>query len=471
MKKTLKTIVVFILTIVCCALCACSITNGQAKGIKSIEKTATNGLKDTYTITYTDGTISTFEVTNGQNGEQGPQGDSITVEDLFNRYLQENPNATYQDFLNSFLGASNEANVAIINKNLCSAVEIYCEATTLVQNMFESYYTTGVSVGSGVVYKIDADYTYFITNYHVVYSELDEDNYAKKIICYLFGSTAQPQDGGQVGEDGYPTYNYGNYAIECEVVGSSATADIAIIKAPTQLVKSINTNVEAITFAEEYHVGETAIAIGNPEGEGISVTEGIVSVDNEMIGLDVDGTIRNYRCIRIDTAIYHGSSGGGLFNTKGELIGITNAGDNTDQNVNYAVPIEIVKGAVDNIMYYASLGEKFAKKITVGVTVVSANSKYVYNEQTGYGKIKEDVIVYSITKGSICEQVGLLVNDCIKGVIINGETYSIDRNFHIGDILLKVKAGDVIAFSITREGSEITTTSNYTIQQTDLAKA
>ena len=105
------------------------------------------------------------------------------------------------------------------------------------------------------------------------------------------------------------------------------------------------------------------------------------------------------------------------------------------------------------------------------VTVVSTNSKYVYNEQTGYGKIKEDVIVYSVSAGSICEQVGLQVNDCVKGLIINGTTYFIDRNFHIGDLLLKVKAGDVIAFSITREGSDITTTSNYTVQQTDPAKA
>ena len=50
--------------------------NGGAtgNGIVSIEKTATNGLVDTYTITFTDGTSTTFEITNGAAGAQGPQG-------------------------------------------------------------------------------------------------------------------------------------------------------------------------------------------------------------------------------------------------------------------------------------------------------------------------------------------------------------------------------------------------------------
>ncbi len=43
-------------------------------GIASIEKTGTQGLVDTYTITYTDGTTTTFTVTNGEKGEQGIQG-------------------------------------------------------------------------------------------------------------------------------------------------------------------------------------------------------------------------------------------------------------------------------------------------------------------------------------------------------------------------------------------------------------
>lgn len=49
-------------------------TGEPGPGISSIEKTSTSGLVDTYTITYGDGETATFDVTNGEDGEQGPQG-------------------------------------------------------------------------------------------------------------------------------------------------------------------------------------------------------------------------------------------------------------------------------------------------------------------------------------------------------------------------------------------------------------
>ncbi|MEE0264584.1 MAG: hypothetical protein UD936_03060 [Acutalibacteraceae bacterium] len=52
------------------------------RGVVSIEKTAVNGLEDTYTISYTDGTTNTFTITNGSNGEKGNDGDDyILTED------------------------------------------------------------------------------------------------------------------------------------------------------------------------------------------------------------------------------------------------------------------------------------------------------------------------------------------------------------------------------------------------------
>ena len=50
----------------------------DGKGIKTVEKTDTDGLTDTYTITFTDDTTTTFTVTNGQNGENGTNGTNGT---------------------------------------------------------------------------------------------------------------------------------------------------------------------------------------------------------------------------------------------------------------------------------------------------------------------------------------------------------------------------------------------------------
>ena len=452
-----------VVALVICVTCFCGCSCMSSSRIVSIEKTETIGLKDVYTITYADGSTHTFEITNGKDGSDG---EDFNIDDVFNKYLETNPNATYEDFLKDVLKINATSNTISINKALLSSAKIYTEFTQNYNvGLTSTAKETAIYLGSSVVYKVDTDYTYFITNYHVVYNRLatEQDKIAKKIVCYLYGSEGGPSSTNTKDANGCTIYNYGDYGINCEYVGGSLTADIAIVKAKTSDVKAINENVRGITFADDYAVGDTAIAIGNPEGEGISVTEGIVSVDNEYINLAIDGTSREYRSIRIDTSIYSGSSGGGLFDVDGKLIGITNAGDGEDQNVNYAIPLEIVKYAVENIMCY---GEN-AKKITLGVTVTSSNSKYVYDEEKGFGEIIETVTVNKINANSISEKLGLQINDVIKSFKVNDKEYKINRNFNIGDILLTIRSGDVISFKVTRSNEDVTT-STYTVLTADL---
>jgi len=455
--------------------------------VVSIEKTSSEGLKDIYTITYSDGTTSTLEVTNGEDGEKGAKGtpgkdgkdgedgkdgvdgengldgEDLTIEDVYAKYLEENPNATYEEFLKAVLSVNTDGNSSSINKALLTSAKIFTEFTKTTDNVTN----TSVSAGSAVIYKITNEYTYFITNYHVVYEKgaHEPNKIAKKITCYLYGSEGGPSLMETKDEYGYNQYDYGAYGISCEYVGGAASADLAVVRASTDKVKSINPDATAVVFADDYHVGETAIAIGNPESEGVSVSEGIVSVDNEYINLSIDST-RKYRSMRIDTVIYHGNSGGGLYNTDGKLIGITNAGDVTNQSMNYAIPIDIVKPVVENIMYYSSFGETKVKKITLGVTVVSQNSKYVFDEQIGYGKIVEDVVVKEVT-GPITIALGLMVGDRIDKISVGGTTYEIDRYFEIGDILYTIRSGDSISVTYER-GGVIYSSTPYTVKDTDL---
>ena len=214
-----------------------------------------------------------------------------------------------------------------------------------------------------------------MTNYHVIYdskadADLNGGMTARQVYCYLYGSEDTPvqKETGRTDSNGNPiyetdengciVYDYGDYGVKCDIVGGSIEKDLAVLRAKTSELKNINPDIKAVTLAEDYYVGETAIAIGNPENEGISVTKGVVSVDNEYITLSIDGTKRAYRSIRMDTALYGGNSGGGLFNAEGKLIGICNAGDSTDQNINYAIPLDIVKGTVGNILYYLTTTAK-----------------------------------------------------------------------------------------------------------------
>lgn len=432
--------------------------------VTSVEKVFSENGESLYKITYSDGTESVVEVKDG--GKKVVES-TITVDDLYDKYIELNPDGTFEDFAKNYLTVATD-NSTVINKTVASSIKIYAEFTekTSVFPYGGVQMNKAVISGSGVVFKIDADYVYFITNYHVLYNKNATTKISDTIHCYVYGSEGSPVDSKKKDLNGLPVYDYGDYAIECEYVGGSIATDIAIIKAKISDVLLINDKVRAIEFADGYYIGETAIAIGNSEDEGISVTEGIVSVDNEYIKLQIDSQSRSYRALRIDTAIYSGNSGGGLFNKEGKLIGITNAGDQEDQNVNFAIPVDIVKSVVDSIMYYSAQGT-VAKKAVIGVTVNSVNSKYVYDASVGYGRIIEEVIVTSVTKDGVVNSLGVGVGDEIVSVIVNSKEKVIDRYFEIGDLLYTVKSGDTIKFTIKHNG-EIKETSVYEIKESDL---
>lgn len=471
--KTVLTVLAAVVLVFALVLAGCS---GESASVKDILKTSSNADGDVYTIYYSDGTSSTITISNGSD---------VTAQQLYEYYKEVyKEDLTYDEFLKKYLAEPTD-NASVIGACLQSAVKIYTEFVETKTSSSGGIFggvtmttQTAVYTGSGVVYQMQDDYTYIITNYHVVYdasaSAANGGYMARKIVCYLYGSEGSPASAG-VGSDGYAAYDYGSYAIECEYVGGSISNDIAIVRAKTDDILAKNPNVTTATFANEYHVGETAIAIGNPEGEGISVTEGIVSVDNEYINLQIDKTVRSYRSLRIDTAIYGGSSGGGLFNLKGELIGITNAGNTTDQNINYAIPLEIAKGTADNILhYYFGSGDNVGYGIKLGVQVVSQNSKYVYDKTSGYGTIREEIVVDSVNSGSIADSMGLEMNDILQTIKIqskSGETseVTLDRNFDISDVILTIRAGDTISFGIVR-GGETKVSAEYTVKESDLVE-
>ena len=406
----------------------------STKCVTKIELTGSAGQNDTYTITYSDGSTSTFVIRNGKDGQNGADGKDVSISDVYAQYIQEegHEDVTYSEFLREYLSLSQSDNSRVINSCLRSCLKVYTEFyvnSTKINNFWQQQQVKDVSVmcGSAVIYKIESDYCYVLTNYHVVYNaNANSDNgsnIARKIVGYLYGSDGSPVDSGTT-ENGYKVYDYGDYAIEFEYVGGSVSYDIAMLKVPTATILAINPDATAVTLANDYYVGQTAIAIGNPENEGISATEGIVSVDNEYIALQIDNKVRSYRSIRIDTAIYGGSSGGGLFNAQGELIGITNAGNNQDQNINYAIPLQIVKNVAKKILdNYDGTNVANVTKPLLGITVSSVNSKYVYYSELGYGHIEEDIVITNVSENSIAEELGLQVDDQIKSLSINNNYY------------------------------------------------
>ena len=450
-------------------LCAALLFAGCSSAyVTGIENTG-DGL---YTVHYSDGSTTTFTVENGKDGAD------LNIEDVYQSYCERYGEIEFSDFLEKYLDVNAGDNTGVIQKSLQSAVTVYAEFCVTQSSGWPFGSTLkglSQSIGSGVIYAIDDSSVYFVTNYHVVYnSSANADNgsdIGRRLVVYLYGSEDKDkpaQINGETDELGYPVLDYGDYAIECEFVGGSYSNDLAVLRADKADVFAVNDSVAAASVADGYAVGQTAIAIGNTEAEGISVTEGIVSVEREEV-LFTGG--RTQEVLRIDTAIYSGNSGGGLFDLKGRLIGITNGGNEEDQNINYAIPLQVVRGTVENILFHATDGDDNTNGLltpTLGIGIESQNARYVYDAAEGYGKIYEDVAVATVSSRSIAAVIGIEEGDLVCAFLINGKAYEIARSYDIADLRLTLRPGDTLSFTVERDGAQVSTAS-YTLDSDDFS--
>ena len=442
---------------------------GGGVSIEKIEKTRSEGLVDYYTITFTNGDTYEFTITNGANGKDGKDGadgkdgKDLTAYEMYQEYVKQyGDSLTYDQFCHLLFDNGSKQPMNAVGNALLSSLSVYCEFTTETIVGSSTTLDTQLTTGSAVIYKVEEDYTYLATNYHVVYLRGSIEKISTTIHAYLYGRESAP----------YSTnlgYAYDNDAILCEYVGGSIDYDVAILKVSTKTLREFNDKAKAVDLANGYDVGEDIFAIGNTGGKGIGVTGGIISVDRETIRLSIDGTVREYSSLRTDANISHGNSGGGLFNKEGKLVGLNHAGDPEHEFMNNAIPVQLLSSVADGILSYSKNEPtlKGTKKLGLGIVVKSNNSRFVYNETENCAMIKEDLSVHTVTAGSIGSALGLRIGDILLEFIINDEIYKLNRAFNIGDLLLKVKAGDKIAFRIARGDAE-GRTYNYTIKNSDL---
>ena len=224
-----------------------------------------------------------------------------------------------------------------------------------------------------------------------------------------------------------------------KLIGSDSQTDLAVIKIEAEGLK-----VSPMGNSSALQVGEEAIAIGNPLGElGGTVTNGIVSA------LDREITVGNETMTLLQTnaAISPGNSGGGLYNNKGELIGIVvaKASGSNAEGLGFAIPIDIVKDVTTDLIangYVTGRGE-------LGVSVINISNQqaaFMYRvPQTG-------VYVAGIQDGSAAQQAGLKTADGILAV----EDVEISSSDDLRKELQKHKAGDSVQLTILRDGRKET---------------
>jgi len=277
------------------------------------------------------------------------------------------------------------------------------------------------SQGSGVVIMEGG---YILTNYHVI-------------------------EGG----DSYQILMPNGEKEEAMLKGSDSSLDLAVLKVNDDAAELLVP--VSVGSSSSLLVGSTVVAIGNPSGEVLAntVTQGIVSA-LERSSVSSTNTTRNVDYIQHDAAINSGNSGGGLFNYKGELVGINTLkyGGSVYSSVSveglgFAIPIDTAWPIAQQLI---ERGEVIRPQM--GITVSDFEGP---NEPTG-NYPPASVCIYTVEEGSPAEEAGLKQYDFIYA--INGERIKSFRE--LTGILDKCQEGDTVSVTVVRYASVHTMTNN-----------
>ncbi len=289
----------------------------------------------------------------------------------------------------------------------------------------ESLYATG----SGVVIT---SYGHVLTNYHVIEN-------ASRITVTIAND-----------ENEYPA----------ELAGYDADKDIAIL-----VVKGLNVAPVTLGDSDSLQVGEWAIVIGNPLSENFArtVTVGVVSaLDRQVTDTNYDSYGRRYRntntMIQVDAAINSGNSGGGMFNTLGQLQGIPARKYSSNsffsgtsvENIAMCIPINTAKPLIEEVLRdYSGTAltasgtnggdDSMLSKPRLGVTVTTLSSSTT-------DKLPLGALVLKVEEGSPAAEAGMMVGDVI--VAVDGSVTS--SSSALIEKVKEYKEGDTINVKVYR---------------------
>ncbi len=227
-------------------------------------------------------------------------------------------------------------------------------------------------------------------------------------------------------------------AIAAQVVGRHPALDIALLKieppTPPKPVRLGNSSRLA--------VGEWVLALGNPFGDEVTASAGIVSSVRGAAPVVEDGAdLRLF--LQTDAAIHPANSGGPLVNTAGEVIGVTTAMDVRGQNIGFAVPVNRLKELLGPLRERGHLEKSF-----LGVFVRPLEP----GEGVGYSG--DGVIVSEVLSRGPAERAGLRAGDVISAMARQGEDFAAVDAQTLPAMLSTVPPQATIEFRVWRGGQE-----------------
>ncbi|MGQ0531435.1 MAG: trypsin-like peptidase domain-containing protein [Caulobacteraceae bacterium] len=227
---------------------------------------------------------------------------------------------------------------------------------------------------------------------------------------------------------------------EATVVGRDPATDIAVLRVHA------GTPLPYVNMGDSdtARVGDIVLAIGNPFGLGGSLSVGVVSARNRNIDA---GRYDDF--IQTDAAINRGNSGGPLFNTDGEVIGVNTAivsPTGASVGVGFATPTSIVRPVVEQLVRY---GE--TRRGWLGVRL--ANMSRAAAERAGYDG-STGAVVTRITPNGPAAAAGLRPGD----VVLRFNGRDIPDSRALTRMVGEAQVGSTAMIEVIRDGRRMTLT-------------
>ena len=226
-----------------------------------------------------------------------------------------------------------------------------------------------------------------------------------------------------------------------EIVGVDAETDLALLKLDVGTLPAIS-----LGNSNELRIGDVVLAIGNPYGLGKSVTQGIVSATGRN-SLATLTTFQDY--IQTDAAINAGNSGGALVNVAGELVGLntaTLAQDASTEGIGFAIPVDLVRGVVDEIKQH---GRVIRGYLGLRPDDMTSGERDALGIEGNVG-----ILLSVVFEGGPAAAAGLQQDDVI--IAINGEEIYTQRQAQL--VVAGTSPGDEVEIVGIRNGQRFTTT-------------
>ncbi|GAB4303008.1 MAG: DegQ family serine endoprotease [Desulfuromonadia bacterium] len=263
------------------------------------------------------------------------------------------------------------------------------------------------SLGSGFIINADG---YIVTNDHVI---KDAESIQVKL-------------------------STGDELYQAKVVGRDPKTDIAVLKI------SAKEPLKAAVLADSdsIQVGQWAIAIGNPFGLDRTVTVGVISATGRS-GMGIE-TYENF--IQTDASINPGNSGGPLLNIYGEVIGINTAIVAAGQGIGFAIPINMAKTIVSQLMRTGSVSRGW---LGVSIQPVTPDIARSFGMKGTRG-----VLINDVSPGGPADRAGVKPGDVVTAY--NGTEVKDPQ--HLQMLVAETPPGKGATLSVLRNGNTLSLT-------------